>query len=81
VKPFFLGQLFRVWGVRFTPRCLGAYCASGPKRLWVFVDGKLVRNDPRLVLLEEHEEIVVAYGNREQLPQPLPRSYAFPAGL
>jgi hypothetical protein len=32
-------------------------------------------------LLEEHEEIVVAFGTREQLPSPLPESFAFPEGL
>jgi hypothetical protein len=81
VEPFYLGQFFGVWGVRFTPSCLGAYCASRPKQLWVFADGKRVRSDPRALLLEEHEEIVVAFGTREQLPSPLPESFAFPEGL
>src|SRR5262245_49643758 len=81
VQPFFLGQFFGVWGVRFTSSCLGGYCASGAKRLWVFSDGKLLRSDPRALRLGEHEEIVVAYGTRQQLPRPLPQSFSFPQGL
>lgn len=81
VQVFTLGQFFGVWGVRFTPRCLGGYCAGGGKRLWVYVDGKLVRGDPRRVPLEPHEEILVAFGAKAQLPRPLPRSFNFPAGL
>jgi hypothetical protein len=81
VEPFTLGQLFGVWGVRFTRSCLGGYCAGGGKRLWVYVDGRLVRSDPRFVLLGEHEEIVVAFGTRAQLPRPVPATYAIPSGL
>jgi hypothetical protein len=81
VHAFTLGQFFGVWGVRFTPRCLGGYCASGVKRLLVYVDGKLVRGDPRRVPLVSHEEIVVAFGTRAQLPRPIPRSFTFPDGL
>ncbi|MDQ3865921.1 MAG: hypothetical protein M3304_03705, partial [Actinomycetota bacterium] len=80
-RVFSLGQFFGVWGVRFTPRCLGGYCASGRKRLWVYVDGRLVRGDPPRVALTDHQEIVVALGDRRELPRPIPRSYAFPAGL
>ncbi|HEU4425862.1 MAG TPA: hypothetical protein VFR67_25265, partial [Pilimelia sp.] len=39
VRGYTLGQFFAVWGVRFTPSCLGGYCAGGPRRLRVFVDG------------------------------------------
>jgi hypothetical protein len=81
VEPFTLGELFGVWGVRLTPHCLGGYCAGGGKHLWVYVDGRLFRGDPRLVLLEEHEEIVVAFGTRAQLPRPVPATYPFPSGL
>jgi hypothetical protein len=80
-RTFTLGQFFDVWGVRFTRRCLGGYCATAGKRLRVYVTGKLVRGDPRRIALEEREEIVVAFGSRAELPRPLPRSYAFPPGL
>ncbi len=81
VRTFTLGEFFGVWGVRFTPMCLGGYCASGRKRLRVFVNGAPVPGDPGKLPLAEHQEIVVAYGTRAELPQPLPSSYRFPAGL
>jgi hypothetical protein len=81
VRTFSLGQFFGVWGVRFTPRCLGGYCAAAGKRVWVYVDGRLVRSDPRRVVLAEHEEILVALGTSTQLPRPILRSYSFPPGL
>jgi hypothetical protein len=81
VKPFSLGQFFAVWGVRFTPKCLGGYCASGADKLRVYSDGKLVTGDQRALPLRSHEEIVIAYGTRAELPKPIPSSYPFPAGL
>ena len=81
VRTFTLGQLFGVWGLRLTPRCLGGYCTTARKRLWVFVDGKRFSRDPRLLPLAAHEEILVAYGTRSQLPRPLPARFDFAAGL
>ncbi len=81
VRTFTLGQLFGVWGVRLTRRCLGGYCASGADRLRVYTDGRPYTGDPRVLPLAPHAEIVVAFGTRMQLPRPLPSSYAFPAGL
>jgi hypothetical protein len=81
VKTFTLGQFLAVWGVRFTPSCLGGYCTSGENKLRVYSNGKLVTGDPRALPLEEHEEIVVAYGTKAELPKPIPSSYPFPAGL
>jgi hypothetical protein len=79
VQTFTLGQFFAVWGVRLTPRCLGGYCATGAKQLWVFVDGQRLSGDPRLLPLAEHQEILVAYGTQAQLPRPIPARYAFAA--
>jgi len=81
VKPFTLGQFMAVWGVRFTPRCLGGYCVRRADRVRVYSDGKLVMGDPRALPLTEHEEIVIAYGTKAQLPKPIPSSYAFAPGL
>jgi hypothetical protein len=39
VRTYTLGQFFAVWGVRFTPSCLGGYCAAGDRRLRVYVNG------------------------------------------
>jgi len=76
-----LGQFFAVWGVRLDARCLGAGCAGDGKRLRAWVNGTEVRGDPTRIVLEEHQEIVLAYGTPEQMPDPVPSSYAFPAGL
>jgi hypothetical protein len=81
VRTFTLGQFFAVWGLRLTPRCLGGYCATGAKRLWVFADGRRVSADPRLLVLTEHEEILLAYGTQPQLPDPVPARYYFAPGL
>lgn len=79
VKTFSLGQFFAVWGVRFNPRCLGAYCGAGARRLRVYADGKSVPGDPRALALREHQEIVVAFGTAAQVPRPLPSAYRFPS--
>jgi hypothetical protein len=61
-RDFTLGQFFDVWGVRFSKNCVGAYCAKGTDTLRVFVNGKLVSGDPRILVLREHQEIAVVYG-------------------
>lgn len=81
VRTYTLGQFFAVWGVRFTPSCLGGYCAGGGRQLRVFVDGKPVRGDPTAITLEPHQEIVIAVGTAAQLPSPVPSTYRFPPGL
>jgi hypothetical protein len=81
VRTFTLGQFFAVWGVRLTPRCLGGYCATDGKKLWVFVDGQPFSGDPRLLRLAEHQEILVAYGTQAQLPRPIPAPHTFEPGL
>jgi hypothetical protein len=81
VRTFTLGQVFAVWGLRLTPRCLGGYCAKGSKVLRVFVDGKRFSGDPRRLSLAGHEEILVVYGTRAQLPHPIPVRFGFAAGL
>jgi len=80
VRTFTLGQLFGVWGVRLTRRCLGGYCASGADRLRVFVGGRAFTGDPRVLPLAPHAEIVVAFGTAAEIPRPLPARYSFPAG-
>jgi hypothetical protein len=63
-----LGEVFDVWGVRFTGDCLGGYCTGGDAALRVFVDGEEVTGDPRAVPLEDGVPIVVTYGTEDQLP-------------
>jgi hypothetical protein len=62
VRTYTLGDFFAVWGVRFTPSCLGGYCAGGGRRLRVSVDGRAYRGDPTTLALAPHQELVVAFG-------------------
>jgi hypothetical protein len=75
-----LGQFFGVWGVRLNAKCIGTDCASGDNTLQAFVDGKRVAGDPARIPLRKHDEIVIAYGTRSQLPKRIPSSYDFPSG-
>ena len=74
-----LGQFFGVWGVRLDARCIGGLCAGGAKRLQAWVNGKPVAADPTRIILDQHQEIVLAYGTPAQVPKPLPTSYDFAA--
>ncbi len=80
-RAYTLGDFFAVWGVRFTPSCLGGYCAGGGRQLRVYVDGRPYRGDPANLVLASHQELVVAYGTPAQLPSPVPSSYRFAPGL
>jgi hypothetical protein len=74
-----LGQFFGVWGVRLDARCIGGLCAGGAKRLRAWVNGKPLAADPTRIILDQHQEIVLAYGTAAQVPKPLPKSYDFAA--
>ena len=78
---FSLGQMFAVWGVRLDAKCLGGECAGDGKSLRAWVNGTPVTGDPTRIVLDEHQEIVLAYGTPAQVPDPVPSSYEFPAGL
>ena len=43
-------------------------------------DGKLVRTDPRRVVLTNHLSILVAYGTSASIRKPVPKHYPFPKG-
>jgi hypothetical protein len=79
-QAFTLGDVFGVWGVYFTPDCLGAYCNVGDKTLRVFVNGKAFAGDFTKLVLKSHQEILVAYGTAAELPKKIPSSYTFPSG-
>jgi hypothetical protein len=80
VRDFTLGELFDAWGVRFDAHCLGGTCDGNGRALSVFVNGQPITGDPRALVLEAHQEIVVAIGTPAQLPSPIPSSYQFPVG-
>lgn len=81
VQTFTLGQFFDIWGVRFTGDCLGSYCKDANNDLKVFSNGQPVNGDPRAMALEERQEIVVAYGTKDELAKPMPSTFTFEAGL
>jgi hypothetical protein len=69
---FTLGEYLDVWGLRLTSSCLGGYCDQGQKSLHVFVDGEPYSGDPRQIELADQQEITIAYGTDDQVPDPLP---------
>ena len=81
VRTYTLGEFFAVWGVRFTPSCLGGDCAAGDRQLRVYVDGRAYQGDPTTLALAAHQELVVAFGTAAELPSPVPPSYRFAPGL
>ncbi|MHB1769878.1 MAG: hypothetical protein ACYCPH_02240 [Minisyncoccota bacterium] len=80
VRNFTLGEFFDIWGVRFTKNAIGGYLTSATSTLAVYVNGSLVPGDPRNLVLAEHQEIVVVYGTKQEAPETIPASYAFPPG-
>lgn len=73
-RPFTLGQFFCEWGVKLTATCLGRYQG----RLSWWVNGTRMHGNPAQLLLQQHQEIVIAAG---EPPHSVPTSYSFPAGL
>ncbi|MBI3610269.1 MAG: hypothetical protein HY204_06160 [Nitrospirae bacterium] len=80
VQSYNLGQFFDIWGVRFSSKCIGAYCEDPQNTIKVFLDGRAVAGDPRLLELKDHLEIVVTYGTSGELPNPIPSEHHFSAG-
>lgn len=76
---FSLGQFFAVWGVPLSATCIGSLCKKGGKQLRAWVNGKPLSADPTRIVLEDHQQIVLAYGTAAQMPDPVPSSYDFAA--
>ncbi len=79
VRAFSLGQFFAVWGVPLSATCIGSLCERGDRQLRVWVNGEPVKADPTRIVLAEHQQIVIAYGTAEQVPDPVPASFDFAA--
>jgi hypothetical protein len=77
VYPFTLGQVFTVWGVKFTDTQIGSYFSNGTSSLAAYANGKRIA-DPVNYKMRPHDLIVVGYGT----PGSFPTSYqaTFPAG-
>ena len=80
IADFSLGQVFDIWGVRFTNDCIGGYCTDATNTLQLIVDGKPYVGDVRSLTLTPHQEIVVLYGSQSEAPTTTPTTYAFPQG-
>jgi hypothetical protein len=75
VTQYTLGEFFDVWGVKFTPQCLGSLCETKDKKIQVYVNGKLQTGDPTKVAFSLEplsQEIVLSYGTKAELPNPIP---------
>jgi hypothetical protein len=81
VESFSLGQFFAVWGVPLSAMQLGGLHTGGGQVLRAWVDGKPVNANATRIVLDAHQEIVLAYGTPAQMPEKVPSSYAFPEGL
>jgi hypothetical protein len=79
--PYSLGKFFGVWGVRLDAGCIGRYCTGQKAKLRTYLGGKAFTGNPASIVLREHEEIVLAYGTKAQLPRPVPARFAFQPGL
>ena len=80
IIPLTLGQFFDVWGVELTSECVGTYCSDKQNSLKLFVNGQAVKGDPRLLILGDHQEIVLTFGSSKEIPAPIPSQYEFPKG-
>ena len=63
-RTYTLGQIFDVWGVRLTERCVGGYCATAGRVLTVLDDGDEMTGDPRDLELHDQQRITVRFGER-----------------
>ncbi len=77
VYPFTLGQVFTIWGVKFTDNQIGSYVSNGTSTLAAYANGKRIQ-DPVNYKMQPHDLIVVGYGT----PGSFPTSYkaTFPTG-
>lgn len=69
-----IGDVFNIWGVKFTDQCLGGYC-DGVK---VYVNGKPI-SDPLNYELQSHDAVTIVAGTPPADFKP-DASYKFPAG-
>jgi len=76
-RTFTLGEFFGVWGVRFTPSCVGGYCNDGQNQIRVYVDGQEQTDAASDIPLDDQSVIVVTYGTEKQLPDPIPSTFDF----
>jgi hypothetical protein len=76
-RPLTLGQFFDLWGQPLTTTQLAGFTATGGGQVTAFVNGRPWANDPRLIGLYRHAEIVLELGG----PISPHGAYRFPNGL
>ncbi|MGH2993457.1 MAG: hypothetical protein ACRDL1_07960 [Solirubrobacterales bacterium] len=67
-----LGQFFEIWGVSFSPDRLGPHEAGGDRTVRMWIDREPSRDFDNL-LLEDGQEVVVAYGRPDEAPPDVER--------
>lgn len=65
--PYELAQFFTVWGVAFDENRLGGDVPQGDSKVYVYVNGKPA--PPGKVLLNDGDNVVVAYGTADSFPK------------
>ena len=75
--PFTIGQVFDIWGVKFTGNQIGGYTAGNGNVLQVYVNGKQV-SDPVNTKLKAHDVVIVGYGKPGSFPTS--KSFSWTAG-
>jgi hypothetical protein len=69
---FTLGQLFEVWNVRLTGRCIGGYCQPRAP-IAVFVNGQRLRTEPADLVFTDGQEIAIVIGSPpKRIPDEFP---------
>jgi len=76
---FTLGQFFDEWGVVLSSTQLGENTNQGDKTVRAYVNGTLVTDDPRNIVLRPHEEIAMIYGS-PNVPAQVPSTFQFSQG-
>lgn len=61
-RSFTLGDFFDIWGKELTPAVADGARAPRGSRLAVTLDGKPFTGDPRRIVLQDHQEIVIQGG-------------------
>ena len=77
--PFTLGQMFDIWGVKFSDSQIGGYRSGvNGNVLQVWVNGKRVA-DPLNYVMKAHDVMIVGYGKPGSFPTK--KQFSFPNGL
>jgi hypothetical protein len=74
-RTYRVGEIFDVWGVRFTDTCLGEYCENAPDTIRVFINGKEQHGDLRRIPLANLQIITVLFGSQAETPSSIPDKF------